>query len=290
MAGLFHVLLGDGRGGYRAPVAVKGGDGQPLVVEAHASAPDATTEKICTRPFACDLDGDGALDLVVGNFAGTFVWFRGEGRGAFEGECRYLVDAQGELLRVAYHSDPVMVDWDRDGDLDLVSGSDMGGVVWFPNVGSREEPRFGGKVVLVEQTAGREQGGESGGGGGGGDGGGVRLGVPAMTEPGGALRVCVADVDGDGRMDLLVGDSVQYMVAADGLDESEARRRYAAWKERYDEIVRSQLELQGRAAGDDASRAALAKTASVLEAHYEAQREIVEYRGVGGVWWYRRLR
>ena len=38
------------------------------------------TENICTRPFAVDWDADGQLDLVVGNFAGTFYWFKGKGR------------------------------------------------------------------------------------------------------------------------------------------------------------------------------------------------------------------
>ena len=44
------------------------------------------TENICTRPFAVDWDGDGHLDLVVGNFAGTFYWFKGEGKGKFSAQ------------------------------------------------------------------------------------------------------------------------------------------------------------------------------------------------------------
>ena len=36
------------------------------------------TDKICTRPFAVDLNGDGKLDIVSGNFSGTFGFFAGD--------------------------------------------------------------------------------------------------------------------------------------------------------------------------------------------------------------------
>ena len=66
MAGLFQVLYGKADGTFRKAEVLKGTDGQPLIIPANDN--DQLTEKICTRPFAVDWDGDGHLDLVVGNF------------------------------------------------------------------------------------------------------------------------------------------------------------------------------------------------------------------------------
>ena len=91
------------------------------------------TEKICTRPFAVDWDGDGHLDLVVGNFAGTFYWFKGEGKGKFQPKPEMIKAGDGPLRIQGHHSDPFVIDWDGDGDLDLLSGSSNGGVQWAEN-------------------------------------------------------------------------------------------------------------------------------------------------------------
>ena len=82
--------------------------------------------------FAVDWNGDGHLDLVVGNFAGTFYLFKGQGNGKFLPESE-AIKAYGQPLRVYYHSDPFVVEWDGDGDLDLLSGSYEGGVQFAEN-------------------------------------------------------------------------------------------------------------------------------------------------------------
>ena len=81
MAGLFQVLHGKPDGTFGRAEVLKGTDGKPLIIR----NPDRQemTENICTRPFAVDWDGDGQLDLVVGNFSGTFYWFKGQGNGKF---------------------------------------------------------------------------------------------------------------------------------------------------------------------------------------------------------------
>jgi hypothetical protein len=91
------------------------------------------TENICTRPFAVDWDGDGHLDLVVGNFSGTFYWFKGQGKGKFPPKPELIKAGDSPLRIVGAHSDPFVIDWDGDGDFDLLSGSSDGGVQWAEN-------------------------------------------------------------------------------------------------------------------------------------------------------------
>ena len=55
MAGLFQVLHGTGGGKFRKAEALKGTDGEPLILP--GSRDKNLTDKICTRPFAADWDG-----------------------------------------------------------------------------------------------------------------------------------------------------------------------------------------------------------------------------------------
>src|SRR5690606_41745769 len=96
MAGLFQVLYGDKKGGFTPAKVLTCSRGEPLIIAAEKG--DAgDVRRICTRPFAVDLDGDGKLDIVSGNFEGTFAWFRGEGDGKFEAKSTLLGD--GEVRR-----------------------------------------------------------------------------------------------------------------------------------------------------------------------------------------------
>ena len=69
MAGLFQVLYGKPDRTFRKAEVLKGTDGEPLIIPVRSKPGKGEdwANNICTRPFAVDWDGDGHLDLVVGN-------------------------------------------------------------------------------------------------------------------------------------------------------------------------------------------------------------------------------
>ncbi len=222
MAGLFQVLYGNGDGTFRKAEALNGSDGQPLILP--ASGDDAMIDKICTRPFACDLDGDGKLDIVSGNFRGTFGFFKGEGGGKFSPQATWI-EAGGSPMAVEYHSDPFLVDWDKDGDLDLLSGSAGGGAYLFVNEGSKTAPKFGARLTLVAPA-----------GHGAGD---VVFGDAHCVAPASDTRVWATDADGDGKLDLLLGDNITLYFTAKGVDEATSKAKNADWTKRQQELFQS---------------------------------------------------
>ena len=149
MAGLFQVLQGKSDGTFRPAEVVKGTDGQPLIIPLNGRQ---MTENICTRPFAVDWDGDGHLDLVVGNFAGTFHLFKSQGKGNFLPQPEEIKAGDQPLKIEGHHSDPFVVDWDGDGDLDLLSGSSEGGVRWAENRAGPGKTASIGVLSIADRT------------------------------------------------------------------------------------------------------------------------------------------
>lgn len=218
MAGLFQVLYGKSDGTFRAAEVLKGTDGEPLIIPIKDESEQL--ENICTRPFAVDFDGDGNLDLVVGNFGGTFYWFRGLGKGAFKPKPE-LIKAGDEPLRIpGAHSDPFVIDWDGDGDLDLLSGSSNGGVYWAENIaGKGKPPVFRQFKTLIEPGKVVHD---------------AILSEADLKGPTHATRIWVDDVNGDGKLDILVGDCVTLVSPTKGLSEAEFKKKHAAWQKEYE--------------------------------------------------------
>jgi hypothetical protein len=265
MAGLFQVMYGNADGTFRKAEVLKGTDGKPLIIPLNGQP---MTENICTRPFAVDWDGDGHLDLVVGNFSGTFYWFKGEGKGRFRPEPE-IIKTGGAPLRIeGHHSDPFVVDWDGDGALDLLSGSSNGGVQWARNrAGKGKPPELGpfewlikpGRPVAYGQLLSEEE----------------------LSGPTNATRVWVADVNGDGKLDLLVGDSVTLIAPAKGVSIEAFKKKFADWQNAVDAASK---ELSS-ATADEAKRT---KANEEFNWIYQQRTAFMTEERTGFVWLYLR--
>ena len=89
-------------------------------------------------PNLADFDGDGDLDLICGEFLDGFTYFENVGTRT-EPEYaagRRLLDVDGTPL--AMHLQmivPVAIDWDGDGDVDLIVGDEDGRVALVEHSG-----------------------------------------------------------------------------------------------------------------------------------------------------------
>ena len=262
MAGLFQVLYGNADHTFQKAEVLKGTDGEPLIIPIEGG--EQQTENICTRPFAVDWDADGHLDLVVGNFSGTFYWFKGEGKGKFQPKPQAVKAGERPLKIEGAHSDPFAIDWDGDGDLDLLSGSSNGGVQWAENrAGKGKLPELRPFQWLIKRGKTIEHG--------------QILNEEQLTGPTSSTRVWVDDVNDDGKLDLLVGDSVTLVTPAKGLSAEEFNEKSAAWQQAAAKVSKEM------SAADEAKRS---KAQEQFQKLYQQRGKFMTEDMTGFVWLY----
>lgn len=89
-------------------------------------------------PNFADFDGDGDLDLLCGEFMDGFTYFRNTGsrtKPAYAAGQKLLNAAGDPLVMHLQMITPTAVDWDSDGDLDLIVGDEDGRVAFIENTG-----------------------------------------------------------------------------------------------------------------------------------------------------------
>jgi len=139
-----------------------------------------------SSPALLDLDGDGFLDLITGGFDGALHWFRGNGTLAFSPQGILLeTDFTGQLL-------PSVGDIDGDGVLDLAVGSFKGILLLY--FGQKQDTATvfdSGHMAALSRLC-------------------------ADQSFGSWLSPCLADYNGDGALDLLIGTLNGYIAFLPG--------------------------------------------------------------------------
>ncbi len=91
-------------------------------------------------PAVGDLDGDGDLDLIVGESSGELNHYRNVGD-ASTPRFELVTEKLGDL-DAGRRSYPTLLDLDRDGDLDLLVGTEGGDLILYANTGGPDRPEF----------------------------------------------------------------------------------------------------------------------------------------------------
>ncbi|QDU91599.1 FG-GAP repeat protein [Pirellulimonas nuda] len=107
-------------------------------------------------PNFADFDGDGDLDLLCGEFLDGFTYFHNAGtraQPAYEPGV-YLTDAGRKVAMHVQMITPTALDWDHDGDVDLVCGDEDGRVALVENAGGFRSgaPAFRQPVYFQQQA------------------------------------------------------------------------------------------------------------------------------------------
>lgn len=219
-------------------------------------------------PCIADFDSDGDLDLLCGEFLDGFTYFQNTGNrtDARLAPERRLVAPNGQPLHMDLQMIvPVALDWDRDGDVDLIVGDEDG------------------RVAFVEHT------------------GRVSDGLPIFHAPryfqqhadevkfGALVTPFSFDWDGDGDEDLLCGNTAGYIGLIENLDGGNPPRWAAPVRLTVDEEpIRIQAGKNGSIQGPCEAKWGYS-TLSVADWDADGLSDLVVNSIWGRVEWYRNI-
>ncbi len=188
----------------------------------------------CISALAFDWDGDGDFDLLLGSYEnGRLYLRRNEGTPtapAFAALNEPVLAGDSQFAIPGKMTAPKLVDWDGDGDLDLLAGSfgeaadtpRAGAIYLSLNRGAPGAPRFAPPSPLIPAPTGV---------------------ASAPERPTDGLYVDTADIDGDGDLDLVVGAYARWQPPGPELSAAD-KERVAELTAEYEALT---LELRANA-------------------------------------------
>ena len=91
-------------------------------------------------PELCDIDADGDLDLFIGSDDGSIYFY--QNNGTLETNFFELIDENWQNIQINGKSSPEFIDFDFDGDLDLLLGTENENILAFENDGTLQLPNM----------------------------------------------------------------------------------------------------------------------------------------------------
>jgi large repetitive protein len=131
-----------------------------------------------SKPTFVDINGDGNLDAFVGNISGSTLLFKNTGTNTAPAFAA-ATSNPFLLTSVGANSSPTFIDVDGDGKLDALIGNSAGNTLFFKNTGTTTAPAFAAAMTNPFN----------------------------LTNVGGDSSPTFADIDGDGKLDALIGNS-----------------------------------------------------------------------------------
>lgn len=191
--GELYLFRGLGDGKFAAREVIKDKSGKPILKVPNQKD---RVESFGSWMTLVDWYGEGKLDILVGTFDGMMFLRRNVGTRTKPeySTVNEWVMVGAKRLRVpgGEHANPVIADWDGDGRWDIITGAADGGVYWYRNAGTKGHPVFEPPVALVPKHEG--------------------IGYSEVLDsgqeprPGIRSQIAVVDYDGDGKLDIVLGD------------------------------------------------------------------------------------
>lgn len=165
-------------------------------------------------PVAVDFNRDGHVDLIVGDEDGRVAFIKNTGKkkkGLPVFQSPVYLKQKADNLKFGALSTPHSVDWDGDGNEDIISGNSAGNIAFIKNLDGGNPPAWDAPVLLKSggKTI-RIMAGENG-----------SIQGPAEAKWG-YTTLTVADWDMDGKKDIIVnsifGEIIWYKNTGDYLN------------------------------------------------------------------------